>query len=313
MAKCSKCSRDAITYIRYNGQYLCRYHFIEFVERRFKRELRRQLRIRGHIRIAVGVSGGKDSMTLLRLLLDVLGERRDVEIFAVLIDEGIAGYRDRARIIAEKAFTEWGVEYYVGELHKIVGYTVDYAASVDEELNPCTYCGVFRRHAINRMAREHGADVIAMGHNLDDVAQTFLMNIMSGDVRRTVRTGPHIFVQEGLIPRIYPLMRIPENEIFLYAMLRGIPFYHGECPYASEGDRAFYRDVIYRREQMRPGTRHAMVNYYEKVKECLIKCYPPEKLVPCEICGEPTSSGERICQKCKLVERLRSIERSRVP
>jgi len=307
MTKCSKCSREAITYIRYNGQHLCERHFIEFVERRFKRELRKQLDLNKYKRIAVAVSGGKDSMTLLRLMLDVLGERRDISIYAILIDEGIKGYRDHARKIAEQAFKEWSLEYYIGEFEELIGYPLDAIAEIDSELSPCTYCGVFRRYAVNKIARETKADVIATGHNLDDVAQTFIMNVMNGDVKRTIRTGPHIFFQEGLIPRIYPLMRIPENEIFLYALLRNIPFYHGECPYATTGERYFFRKIVYERESSKPGTRHAIVNYYEKAKKCLIKCYPPEKLVPCKICGEPTSSKEPICQKCKLVKRIQDL------
>ena len=90
MARCSKCPEDAITYIRYNGTNLCPRHFQDFVERRVKREVRQQLRLEGPIRLGVAVSGGKDSAVALELLVDVLGRRRDVEILALTVDEGIA-------------------------------------------------------------------------------------------------------------------------------------------------------------------------------------------------------------------------------
>ena len=93
MARCSKCPEDAVTFIRYNGTPLCPRHFQEFVVRRVKREVRQQLRLDGPMRLGVAVSGGKDSAVALELLVDIFGRRRDVQIIAISVDEGIAEYR----------------------------------------------------------------------------------------------------------------------------------------------------------------------------------------------------------------------------
>ncbi len=305
--RCSKCGRPAVIYIRYSGQYLCKRHFLEFVERRFKAELRRQIDLRKVSRIGVGVSGGKDSMTLLHLMNEVLSSRKDVEVVAILVDEGIKGYRDEAMKVALPYFKSLGIKYRVISFEEVIGVPLDEISGKDPELMPCSYCGVFRRYCLNLAAKEEEVDALALAHNLDDVAQSFLMNVMSGDVNRVVRMGPHERVQPGLIPRIYPVMRIPERELYLYALLRGIPFYHGECPYARLADRDFFRKIVYEREDMRPGTRHAILNFYLKVKEALAEKYSTGKVKPCKICGEPTSGKDPICQKCKLVERLKKL------
>ena len=107
----------------------------------------------------------------------------------------------------------------------------------------CTYCGVFRRTLLNRTARRIGANKLATGHNLDDEAQVVMMNVMNGDMERLARLRPSR-VQEELVPRIKPLIDVPEREIALYAFLRKIPFYMGECPYARESLRGEIKDIM---------------------------------------------------------------------
>ena len=90
---CARCASPAVEWIRYSGDHLCREHFLDFVERRAKRELQSQVDLRGGERIAVGMSGGKDSSTTAFLLTKVLANRRDLELIGITIDEGIASYR----------------------------------------------------------------------------------------------------------------------------------------------------------------------------------------------------------------------------
>ncbi|MEM4170586.1 MAG: TIGR00269 family protein, partial [Thermoplasmata archaeon] len=74
--KCSRCEKDAIIFIRYNGEHLCKEHFIEFLEKRVKHELRRQVNLKANDRIVIGVSGGKDSTTTAYLLKKILSHRK---------------------------------------------------------------------------------------------------------------------------------------------------------------------------------------------------------------------------------------------
>ena len=95
-----------------------------------------------------------------------------------------------------------------------------------DKKTPCSYCGVFRRQGINHLATRVNADVIALGHNLDDMAQTIMMNMQNGDLERTLRLAPHTNTPlEGMAPRIVPLRWVPEQEIHLYALHRNLPIH----------------------------------------------------------------------------------------
>lgn len=298
MASCSKCAKDAVTLIRYNGSLLCTKHFLEFVERRVKKEIRQQLDIEGDVRIAVGVSGGKDSIVTMELLHDILGNRRDVELCSITVDEGIEGYRPGTIGIAAGQAKRLGIEHHVVSFAEVTGHTLDGMAKVCGDKTPCAYCGVYRRRALNLKAKELGVDVLATGHNLDDTAQSILMNFMRGDAERLARLGPHTKVQPGLIPRIEPLRLVPEKETLLYAMLRELEFSDAECPYATQALRNEYRHIIDSMEAKHPGTRHSIVSSYDQIQPALRTTFPSAELRTCA-CGEPTKN-ER-CMACTML------------
>ncbi len=303
--KCDRCSAAAATLVRYSGAHLCGDHFQEFVERRVKAEIRRQLHLEGPTKIAVGLSGGKDSSSTLYLLHKFLGRRRDVSLEAVTVDEGIEGYRPPGLQAATKLCGELGVPHHVITNRETVGFDMDRVVALDASTIPCTYCGVFRRRCLNLKAREIGADYVATGHNLDDTVQTVLMNLGRADVEKLARMGPHATLQPGLVPRIHPLRRIPDKEVFLYAHLRGLAFDHGTCPHGDGALRQRYRAMVNELERESPGTKYAILSSYDTLRPLLEKAYPPVELRACSLCGEP-SMGE-VCQGCLFVERLRAI------
>lgn len=302
MVQCSRCGRTAVTYIRYNGSHLCSSHFQEYVERRVKKELRAQIDLDRSKSIAVAVSGGKDSCVALLLVHDILSERRDVKVSAITVDEGIAGYRPAALEKAKKLSSNLGVEHHVISFLDHVGGTMDHIAGHRGDRTPCAYCGVFRRQCMNDKAREIGAQVLATGHNLDDVAQAVLMNFTRGDVERLARMGPHVRVQPGLIPRILPLRSIPEKEVYLYALLRGIDFDDSTCPYWEAAMRNEYRDIIDGMEARSPGTKHSILSSYDALRPLLQEKYPQTSLRLCG-CGEPSPRGR--CMACVMRDELR--------
>ena len=299
--KCDNCVQEAITYIRYNGTHLCSEHFMKFVEKRVKKEIRRQVNIHSGDVIAVAVSGGKDSMVTLHHLHSVLGERRDIEIQCITIDEGIKGYRPKSIDLVKKFCADRGIKYNQASFSKMFGMTMDKIAPLSEDSSPCTYCGVFRRNAMNDVARKIGATYLATGLNLDDTAQSIMMNFTRGDVERLVRLGPHKKVQPGLIPRIQPLRMIPEKESLLYAIVAGIPFHNGTCPYSDEALRNQFRYVIDELETRSPGTRHSIISSYDQMLPMLAAGFKPAKLNKCG-CGEPTLGKE--CKACELKDIL---------
>jgi uncharacterized protein (TIGR00269 family) len=275
--------------------HLCKEHFNDFFEKRVKKTLRTQ-DVRG--KIAVGVSGGKDSAVALYILKKIFGKRKDIIIEAITVDEGIRGYRENSIRVVKKNCEKWNVSHHIISFKERIGYSMD---GIKQKFM-CSYCGVFRRYLLNIKAKEIKADRIATGHNLDDTAQSTLMNIAKADVEKLARLGPHVKIQKGLVPRIEPLRIIPEKENYLYAVLNNIDFYSGECPYAFTAQRNLYRSILYKLENAAPGTRHAVLKSYDSIADLLRKKFPPAKLKKCKSCGEPTS--QIICKTCKLRKEL---------
>ncbi len=292
---CSKCSERAVVFSR---SHLCQSHFLEDFERRVEETVRKNDMIKEGDRIAVAVSGGKDSVALLFCLQKILAGR-DVELVAVTVDEGIAGYRDDTLKVAKMIAEHLGIE------QQIVSFREEYGLDLDEMVQgkdaaPCTFCGVFRKNALNRTAKRLGLSKVATGHNLDDEAQSVMMNYLKGDIERLLRFRPSR-VQPGLVPRIKPLACIPEKEIALYGMLNGIFAESRECPYARLSLRSDVREMMNRLENLFPGTKQSTMQGFERVSELGKGKWAQIDLGACLECGEPCVKD--LCKACELLER----------
>ncbi|MET1124762.1 MAG: TIGR00269 family protein [Archaeoglobaceae archaeon] len=299
--KCSKCSREAVYFQRHANRFLCSRHFVEDFERRVKFAVNRFGMIERGDRIAIALSGGKDSVTLTYVLNKLYGFRRDLEFVAITIDEGIEGYRPHTVEIARKVCRELNVEHVVVSFVENFGMTLDEMVKRGEK-KPCTYCGVFRKYLLNRTARELGATKLATGHNLDDETQTILLNFLNADIERLARLVPQRR-QEGLVIRIKPFREVYEKEVVVYGLLHGLPLTFDECPYSSFPVRAAVRDFLYEFERKYPGRKFSVLRSFEKLIPCLQNLYPQIELNRCERCGEPTP--RRVCQACRLLEELK--------
>jgi len=303
---CSKCSKPAVTFIRYSGNHLCEEHFLDFFNRRVKKEIRRQGKFKPGSKVAIALSGGKDSTVAAWVLNELISRRRDMELHAITVDEGIEGYRPESLKMARDFCEEREIPHHVVSFKEMIGWTMDEIAGVDPETIPCTYCGVFRRQCLNREAKEIGADCLATGLNLDDTAQSVLMNFARGDIEKLARMGPHTRVQKGLIPRIQPLRVIPEKETYLFSMLRNIEVHNAECPYSERAFRGKFRDILYDLEKHSPGTKHGILSTYDSLQPALQQVFPAANLKECKRCGEPTLSDH--CKACVLIERLEGLK-----
>jgi len=299
---CSRCKAPAITFIRYNGTHICGNHFIDYFEKRVKKEIKKQGKNPKNIKIGVAVSGGKDSVVALHIIHKIFSKRPDVKIIAITVDEGIKGYRDESIKYAIKNCKKLKIEHHVVSFKELLNTTMDEIALKKDELGECSYCGVFRRFCLNQKAKELGINKLVTGHNLDDMAQSILMNFVNSDLKKLARLGPHKKVQPGLVPRMLPLRSIPEKENALYAILKKIDFHDAECPYAVRALRGSFRDIVDSLEFQNPGTRHSILNSYDAIKELLLDKYPPADLNKCKICGEPTS--QKLCKACILKKRI---------
>ncbi|MCK5265982.1 MAG: tRNA lysidine(34) synthetase TilS, partial [Candidatus Thorarchaeota archaeon] len=183
---CSKCGKPAIYLRRYTSEHLCSACLVKTTIDRVRKTINRHKMLNDSDRIAVGISGGKDSAVLLHILHNIESAYPNSEIIPVTIDEGIQGYRNEALESARELSRSLNLTLEVFSFEELLGYSLDEIVRrrSSNSLGACSYCGVFRRRALNTAAENLEADVIATGHNLDDEAQTVLMNILRGDSAR---------------------------------------------------------------------------------------------------------------------------------
>jgi len=257
-------------------------------------------------KIAVAVSGGKDSINLLHILSKIEKDYPKASLCAITVDEGIKGYRDEAIRIAAENCEMLGIDQTVISFKETYGYTLDEIVekTKDKALTPCAYCGVLRRRALNIAAKKVDADKIATAHTLDDEIQTSLLNLFHGDPFRIVRSGPK-FTSENpqLTPRVKPFCEVLERESVLYAYVKGIKFQEMPCPYAGEALRNDMRIYLNRLEEKHPSMKYTLYRSIEKIRGAMTSRIKETPLQSCRNCGEPTT-GE-ICQVCKILEELK--------
>lgn len=298
--RCSRCNEDAVIYLRYNGTHLCSQHFVDFFEKRVYKEFRKQVDLGSGRKIAVAVSGGKDSLVALKLIHDILGSRRDSEVLGITIDEGISGYRSSSLDMAVEEYERLGIDYRIVSFEKYFDKTLDCMVEEGEKY-PCSVCGVLRRWLMNTTAKDMDVELLATGLNLDDTAQSIMMNFCNGDVEKLSRLGPHKIVKKGLIPRIAPLRKIPENEVYLYALIKRMPLHREECPYAISALRGLYREVIGILEDQVPGTKFSILSSYDKLESTLKQRFQGQTPIGrCNNCDEPAMGD--ICKACMILD-----------
>ncbi|MBW6451567.1 MAG: TIGR00269 family protein [DPANN group archaeon] len=304
--KCN-CGKDAVIYRKYEGRALCRKHFFESVESTIRKTIRQNSLIERHDKLCIALSGGKDSILTLYFLNKLFLKRDDLEIFAVIIDEGIKGYRNKSLVSSKKFCKEIGVKLHVASFKKEYGKTLDQIVSMRDstKLKACTFCGVFRRDILNKTARKYGATKLVIGHNLDDESQSIMANYVRGDMLRQVRLGAKAFVIEDkrFIPRIKPLRNVLEKDTGLYVLLKGFDVDFGECPYASESFRWDMRDIINSLEDKYPGTKYSIVKSFDRTLPVFRKDFSGSEIATCKMCGEPASN--EVCKVCILREKIK--------
>lgn len=296
--KCSRCNSEAVYEARYSGEMLCGKHLEESVEKRIKKEIREQVQFKkgGTTRIAVAISGGKDSSVTLYTLHSIFKDRKDVQISAFTIDEGIKGYRDSGLENSANLCKELGVSYSTIAFNDAFDTTMDEVVKNSPDVIPCSRCGPMRRQLMNVESTNLDADYVALGINLDDYSQSILMNVARGDVDRMARMAPHHNKKDGLTRRILPLRRIPEKEVVLYALLKGIKFDSSWCPYYAKAQRNTFREILETLEERTPGASFSILKFADGIRPALESSMDPVEMNRCKICGQPTS--REICTTC---------------
>ena len=303
----------------YSGAHLCEEHFLRSVERRVRRRIREDGLVpdgatpEEPVTWLIGLSGGKDSAVLADVLHDTFERDPRIELVALTAHEGIEGYRDESLAACERLVADLGIR------HEVVTYAEEFDVAMDDvaesdplDMAPCAYCGVFRRDVLSRYADRFDADLLLTGHNLDDEAETALMNVLEGDLAQVAKhfdasLGPLAERNDsGFVPRAKPLRDVPEKEVALYAHLRDLPVHFAECPHADRSFRGKIQELLLELEENHPGTRHSILSGYEELAALAADEYREDDpdVGECDRCGAPTS--REVCRKCGLLDAMKS-------
>lgn len=301
---CKKCKQEPVFALA-SGEKLCKKCFNSYIEKKFRKTIRKYELIEKGDRIAVALSGGKDSSVLLKLMHSIWAQRKDFQLFAILIDEGISGYRPLTTKFAQNLCKKLGIKLYVYSFKKELGYTLDQMVR-ELKKGPCTICGTFRRYLLNKKARELKANKIAFGHNADDEAQSIVMNLFRSNNDAAARLGVINGIKRDprFIPRIKPLYFLLEKEITAYAYLNNLLGVFKECPYTALAYRGQVRDMLNDFESRHPGTKTGVLSAFLELLPLLKDKFRTEgEIAYCKYCKEPTTTDE--CMACKLLAELK--------
>lgn len=269
-------------------------------------------------KVAIAASGGKDS-TVLAYTMKLLNERHSygLELFLLSVDEGITGYRDDSLATVEQNRIDYGLPLKVVSYRDLYGWSMDEIVRKIGTKGNCTFCGVFRRQALDRGAALLGVDHIVTGHNADDIAETVLMNLLRGDIARlgrctaisTRHETAHFTAEEEQwsIPRSKPFKWTFEKEIVIYAYFKRLLYFSTECTYAPNAYRGHARTFLKDLEAINPRSIIDIIRSGEAMAQQLAHRNNTAKTVvqgSCEKCGYLTS--QKWCQACVLLESLNS-------
>ena len=274
--------------------------FNEYIQNNVRRTVRDYKLLEKNERIAVALSGGKDSILTL-YMLNALKEEYNIDLVAISVDEGISGYRNEGVEAARKNAKALEIKLIEKSFFDEFNFKLDDIFSFYK--SACMPCGVFRRYLLNKTAYEVGASKIATGHNLDDEIQSFLMTFARADFKRFPKFGPKLdVIHPKLIPRIKPLWNVMEKDVGTWIVLNNIDVHFAECPYSYMSARSKIKEFLNKMESNRKGTKANILKSFDKTLQLEKK---PIKLYECEKCGEPSSTN--ICKACEMVEDINKL------
>jgi uncharacterized protein (TIGR00269 family) len=292
------CRGSAVIDVRRHNAAFCPEHFVTHCREQVRRAVHDHRMFEPGERVLVAVSGGKDSLALWDLLVD-LGY--DVDGFSLGL--GIDGYSDESIRYARGFAEARGLKLHEVDLGDDFGFDIPAAVAVSHR-SPCGACGLSKRHLFNSVALEHGYDVVATGHNLDDEAAVLLGNVLRWDVGYLGRQHPVLPAAEGFARKVKPLVRLGEREMAAYCVIRGIDYQVEECPMAAGNKHLGYKEILNALEDRSPGSKAAFLfGFVERGHERFATAASEEReaLGSCRECGAPTITD--VCAFCKLRER----------
>lgn len=307
MSRLRCCHNSPFTQDSQSKKVYCKNHYVELIEYKVRKTINRYNMLDRDDHISLGYSGGKDSSVLLNILIKLQKRYPSCILTILTIDEGIKGYRDESLELTQKIAKKYQVPHVIMSFKKIYGATLDQIikTSLDKKhsFSACAICGILRRRALNYAAKQVNATKIATAHNLDDEAQSILLNLLRGDSNKFIRFSRFpISKFKTLIPRIRPFVHITEPEIVLYAYAKNLEYHSYPCPYASSAMRNSIRTFLSGMEEKRPSTLRNIVNLHDSIGKYFPKTESLEPPFLCQTCGE--ISSYEVCPICQLFDDL---------
>ncbi len=251
-------------------------------------------------KILVALSGGKDS-TVTAYLLKKLGY--NIEGFHINL--GMGDYSRKCLEAVKELCSQLGIKLHLYDIKKEMSGSMCYIRTSIQTTNGkglknCAICGVIKKWIMNKEARKLKVNKIATGHNLDDEAQTFLMNIMKGSPQLSANSGAitRNVKDEKFITRIKPLFYVAENDIREYSKKMKLSVVYEHCPCALDSYRIQIRQFT---NSLTTKEKENIMKNFDKLSDKMQKLKSDEGLNYCEICGEP--SRNKICRMCQLVKK----------
>jgi tRNA-5-methyluridine54 2-sulfurtransferase len=294
--KCRVCRQPAVIEVRRHNAGFCQPHFLKHCRDQVGRAIEDFAMIGADDRVLVAVSGGKDSLALWDILLD-LGYHVD----GLYLGLGIGEYSDASGRYARDYAGRREAKLIEVDIPLEFGFDIPAGARAARRA-PCSACGLSKRHLFNKAAVEHGYDVVATGHNLDDEAAVLFGNVLRWDTAYLGRQAPVLPAAHGFARKVKPLIRLGEREMAAYCVLSGIDYIVEECPMAVGNKHLGYKDALNQIEVQSPGAKAAFYfSFLDRVSPLFSGVAEEERegLRPCTGCGAPTT--EEWCAFCKLV------------
>jgi len=295
---------------------LCKSCLLEDVKWRILEQIKKYNMINQGDRVLIGISGGKDSFILLKFLSEI---HQPSKLLGLMIEEGIRGYnRADTFTFIKDVCRNLGVDCIITSIKEVLGRGVDELMQFQIKkygfikISACTFCGIARRRILNIYARSYGMNKVATGHNLDDEVQTYLINILRGDIMRLIQAHPLSVVHSPLlVKRIKPLRAVYEYETAFIAYIENFKFQEAECPYIIQRPtlRLKIRELIREIEKFNPSVQLEFLKEIDSIIEPLVKARNANiiNLPLCIKCGEPTAPRRNICKFCELLDAMLSM------